>query len=160
MRRRLTWDSRCCGSPVAPPCSSCCGIQISSRLLPGTAQPLVLLDASLSMAGHGGRWREALDSARARGGVIWRFGDQVAAFDSGAPSDGASRLGPAIAAAAARGGPVTVVTDGGVSDIAAVAPDLLRTTAHRRVALSGLSRRLHSDGGRSAPNRSERIRCA
>src|SRR5204863_5419317 len=49
------------------------------------APPLVLLDASLSMAGHGGRWREALDTARALaqgGGVIWRFGSQVRAFDS------------------------------------------------------------------------------
>jgi hypothetical protein len=101
---------------------------VSSRLLPGTAPPLVLLDQSLSMAGHGDRWREALDSARAiaRGGVIWRFGARVTAFDSTPPSDGASRIGPALAAAAARGGPVVVITDGNVSDVAAVAPDLLR----------------------------------
>src|SRR5204863_7811255 len=91
-------------------------------------QPLVLLDASLSMAGRGGRWREALDSARAlaRGGVIWRFGTQVAAFDSAPPADGASRLAPALTAAAARGGPIAVVTDGELKDVAGLAPDLLR----------------------------------
>ena len=94
----------------------------------GGTPPLVLLDASLSMAGRGGRWHEALDSARAlaRGGVIWRFGDRVAAFDSFPPTDGASRLAPGLAAAAARGAPVAVVTDGELEDVAAIAPDLLR----------------------------------
>jgi hypothetical protein len=99
-----------------------------SRSEPAGAAPLVLLDASLSMAGHGGRWREAVDSARAlaRGGVIWRFGAAVAAFDTLPPADGASRLGPALAAAAARGGPVVVVTDGAISDLADLPPDLAR----------------------------------
>jgi len=93
----------------------------------GTA-PLVLLDASLSMAGRGSRWREALDTARkiAGGGTIWRFGDRVTAFDTSPPSDGLSRLAPAIAAAAARGGPIVVVTDGAVSDVADIPPDLRR----------------------------------
>ena len=102
---------------------------IAMRRLPGAAPPLVLLDASLSMTGHGGRWREALDSARALGsggGVIWRFGDAVAAFDSTPPAYGASRLEPALAAAAARGGPVAVVTDGELADVASLAPDLRR----------------------------------
>jgi len=44
----------------------------------GAAPPLVLLDASLSMVGHGGRWREALDTARALAragsGGPWRGG--------------------------------------------------------------------------------------
>ena len=98
--------------------------------LPGrTAQrpPLVLLDASLSFAGTGGRWPEALDSARrlaGTGGVIWRFGAGVAAFDTGSPGDGASRLAPALTAAAARAGPVTVITDGEIDDLAALPPDL------------------------------------
>lgn len=93
----------------------------------GTA-PLVLLDASLSMAGRGSRWREALDTARtiAHGGTVWRFGDRVTAFDTSPPSDGVSRLAPAIAAAAARGGPIVVVTDGAVSDVADIPPDLRR----------------------------------
>ena len=84
------------------------------RLGVGAAPRLVLLDASLSMAGRGGHWAAALDSARAlaRGDVIWRFGARVTAFDSTAPREGASRLAPALAAAAARGGPVAVVTDG------------------------------------------------
>ena len=90
--------------------------------------PLVLLDASLSMAGHGGRWRHALDTARAlaQGGVIWRFGERVAGFDSLPPVDGASRLAPALDAAAARGGPVTVVSDGAIADFADIPPDLVR----------------------------------
>ncbi len=89
---------------------------------------LVLLDASLSMAGHGGRWRDALDTARAlaQGGVIWRFGERVAGFDSLPPTDGASRLAPALDAAAARGGPVTVVSDGAIADFADIPPDLVR----------------------------------
>src|SRR5206468_2919612 len=88
------------------------------------------LDASLSMAGHGGRWREALDTARALaraggGGVIWRFGSQVRAYDSLPPGDGATRLVPALAAAAGREGPVAVVTDGAISDVADLPSDLL-----------------------------------
>src|SRR5256885_2087162 len=80
------------------------------------------------MAGRGGHWAAALDSARAlaRGDVIWRFGARVTAFDSTAPLDGASRLAPALAAAAARGGPVAIVTDGVISDPADVPADLLR----------------------------------
>jgi hypothetical protein len=100
----------------------------SVRVEAGGAPPLVLLDASLSMAGRGGRWRDALDSARAlaRGGVIWRFGARVGSFDTLPPADGASRLAPALEAAAARGGPVTVVSDGAVTDLADVPPDLAR----------------------------------
>ncbi len=92
------------------------------------ARPLVLLDASLSLAGHDGRWGAALDTARAlaRGSVIWRFGARVAAFDTVPPSDGASRLAPALAAAAARGGPVVVVTDGEVPDFSDLPADLSR----------------------------------
>jgi len=94
----------------------------------GGAPPLVLLDASLSLAGHGGRWRDALDTARAlaQGGVIWRFGERVAGFGTFPPTNGASRLAPALDAAAARGGPVTVVTDGAITDLADIPPDLVR----------------------------------
>ncbi|HVH69460.1 MAG TPA: hypothetical protein VM716_16465 [Gemmatimonadales bacterium] len=108
----------------------------AAREAAGNAR-LVLLDASLSMAGHGGRWRQALDTARAlargsgiggrgSGGVIWRFGDRVTAFDTLPPTEGASRLGPALAAAAGRGGDVVVVTDGAVADRSDLPPDLLR----------------------------------
>ena len=78
---------------------------VASRTLPGGDRPLVLLDASLSMIGRGSLWRTALDTARsiARGGTIWRFGDRVTAFDTAPPTDGASRLGPGLEAAAALG---------------------------------------------------------
>src|SRR6267154_6312439 len=65
----------------------------SSRLLPAGDQPIVLLDASLSMTGA--PWRAALDTARAyarRRAVVWRFGTAVTAFDSAPPTAGASRL--------------------------------------------------------------------
>jgi len=99
-----------------------------ARIAAGGAPPLVLLDASLSMAGHGGRWRDALDTGRAlaQGGIIWRFGERVAGFDTLPPTDGASRLAPALDAAAARGGPVTVVSDGAIPDLADIPPDLAR----------------------------------
>jgi hypothetical protein len=95
------------------------------------APPLVLLDASLSMGATGGRWHEALDTARALargGGVVWRFGTDARAYDSLPPRDGASRLAPALAAAAGRGGPVIVVTDGAIADRGDVPVDLLRRT--------------------------------
>ena len=128
MHRRLTWGLALLRATGTAALLLLLWNPISSRLLPGTTPPLVLLDASLSMAGQGGRWREALDSARllARGGTIWRFGAAVAAFDSTSPSDGASVLGPGLAAEAAHGGPVVVVTDGSVSDVGTIAPDLLR----------------------------------
>jgi len=101
----------------------------SSRLLPSGDQPIVLLDASLSMTGA--PWRAALDSARGyarvpRRALVWRFGAGVAPFDSAPPTAGASRLGPALEAAAGRAGEVIVVTDGAVDDVASIPPDLLR----------------------------------
>ncbi len=95
----------------------------------GSGSRLVLLDGSLSMTAHGGRWREALDTARALargGGVIWRFGARVTGFDTAPPSDGATRLAPAFAAAAARGGELVVVSDGAIGDRADLPPDLVR----------------------------------
>ena len=99
----------------------------SSRLLPAGDQPIVLLDASLSMSGV--PWRAALDTARAyarRRAVVWRFGTAVTAFDTSPPTAGASHLGPALEAAAGRAGEVVVVTDGEVDDVAAIPADLLR----------------------------------
>src|SRR3989442_8649107 len=83
------------------------------------------------MIGQGGPWGAALDTARAfarggGGGVIWRFGRAVRSFDTLPPADGATRLDPALAAAAARGGPVIVVTDGAITDLPDVPPDLVR----------------------------------
>jgi hypothetical protein len=103
---------------------------ISSRPKPTSAPPLVLLDASLSMTAPAGPWRAALDSARrlASGGPIWRFGGDagVVAFDTSPPGEGTTRLGPGLAAAAARGGPVVVVTDGVIGDAADLPADLRR----------------------------------
>ena len=99
----------------------------SARLLPAGDQPIVLLDASLSMTGA--PWRAALDSARSfarRRAVVWRFGTGVAAFDTTPPAAGASHLGPALEAAAGRAGEVVILTDGNVDDVAGIPPDLLR----------------------------------
>lgn len=95
------------------------------------AGPTVLLDASLSMTEPGGtaRWSAALDSARrhAGGGRIVLFGERPRALtDSAAPSDARSLLLPALGEAAARGGPIIVVTDGAIDDAGAVPADLLR----------------------------------
>lgn len=99
-----------------------------SRPAGAGAPPLVLLDASLSMTGTNGSWAAALDTARrlSGGGPIWRFGDRLTGFDTTPVTDGASRLAPALAAAAARGGPLVVVTDGAIDDAATLAPDLRR----------------------------------
>jgi hypothetical protein len=89
----------------------------------GRARPLVLLDGSLSMAADGGRWREALDSARGWGDVRL-FGDSHAGGDS-LPVMGRSDLAPALAAAAATDRRVIVVTDGELDDAADLSPELL-----------------------------------
>ena len=99
----------------------------SSRVLPTGDEPIVLVDASLSMTGA--PWRAALDSARARArrrSVVWRFGTDVSMFDTTPPTDGATRLGPALEAAASRAGEVIVLTDGVVDDVAKIPADLLR----------------------------------
>lgn len=97
-----------------------------ARSRPAGTQPIVLLDASLSMTA---RWRAALDTVRALAGgqaLVWRFGNRVTTFDTTAPADGASRLAPALEAAAARGSRVIVVSDGVVDDAAVIPPDLRR----------------------------------
>lgn len=99
----------------------------SSRVLPAGDQPLVLLDASLSMTGS--PWGAALDSARGyarQRAVVWRFGTAVTAYDTAPPTAGASHLAPALEAAAGRAGEVVVVTDGEIDDVASIPADLLR----------------------------------
>src|SRR5207247_8573632 len=56
----------------------------------------------------------------------WRAGEGVAGCAALRPPDRASRLAPALDAAAARGGPVTVVSDGAIPDLADIPPDLAR----------------------------------
>lgn len=80
----------------------------------------VLLDASLSMDAAGGRWAEALDSARSLasdGGSILRFGQGPELFDTLPPRAGSSRLKDALDAAVGGGVPVVIVTDGELEDI-------------------------------------------
>src|SRR3989442_3492717 len=72
----------------------------SSRLLPTGDQPIVLLDASLSMTGA--PWRAALDSARGfarRRAVVWRFRAGVTAVGNAPPPARGSHLRPALGAA-------------------------------------------------------------
>ena len=91
------------------------------------ADPLVLLDASLSMSAAGGRWNEALAMARRTGEL--RF---VGALDGDTiPSGGRSLLAPAIAGAGSAGRPVVVITDGEVEDADAIVPDLRALTTIR-----------------------------
>jgi len=91
------------------------------------AEPLVLLDASLSMGAAGGRWSEALAMARSAGEmrlVGARDGDSI-------PSGGRSLLAPAISGAGSAGRPVIVITDGEVEDADAIAPGLQALTTVR-----------------------------
>ena len=98
-------------------------------------RPLVLLDGSISMAGPGGRWDEARDTAL-RLGDVRIFGDEGTATDT-TPSRGRSLLRPALTAAAASDRPVIVVTDGELEDTGDLPPELLgranvRTVERRR----------------------------
>jgi len=98
---------------------------------PGAAgtRPLVLLDGSLSMAGAGGRWQEARDSAQAWGEVRL-FGDDGPRDDT-LPTLGRSALAPALRAAAASERRVLVLTDGELDDAADLGPDLLHRAGVR-----------------------------
>ncbi|HEX9754933.1 MAG TPA: hypothetical protein VGA42_04465 [Gemmatimonadales bacterium] len=96
-----------------------------------SARPVVLLDGSLSLTAAGGRWAEARRAATALGGGEVRlFGDPDRVLDS-VPVAGVSRLAPSLAAAAASGRPIIVVSDGEISDRADLPPDLLRRVGVR-----------------------------
>ena len=100
-----------------------------SRVVPlPAAAPTVLLDGSLSMMSAGSHWRAALDTARAiagRKGTILQFGAGTAPFDTLARGFGKSEMRGALAAVVEPGSPVTVVTDGEISDAAAIPRSLL-----------------------------------
>ncbi len=98
--------------------------------VPGTLlQPLVLLDASLSMGAAGGRWSEARDSA-ATWGERRYFGDERPGSDSVA-NRGRSLLAPALMAASSSDRPLIVVTDGEIEDQREIPPDLLARSTIR-----------------------------
>lgn len=93
----------------------------------GGGRPTVLLDASLSMGSAGGRWRDAVDTARALAGPdgrLLRFGSRVSSWDTTPPGDGFTYLADALRAASALGGAVYVVTDGEIADWQAISPAL------------------------------------
>jgi len=98
-------------------------VNLTCALPASSLKPMVLFDGSLSMGGAGGRWREALDTAKTLGDVRW-FGDEAGAPDT-MPSAGRSLLGPALVAAAASGRPIIVVSDGELEDVSDVPPELL-----------------------------------
>ncbi len=98
-------------------------INVSCPRSPEAGRPLVLLDASLSMAAAGARWDSALATARRTGDVRY-FGDERESGDS-VPTRGRSLLRPALSAAAASDRPIVVLTDGELDDVPDLPPDLL-----------------------------------
>ncbi|HYF39987.1 MAG TPA: hypothetical protein VD930_09880, partial [Gemmatimonadales bacterium] len=104
-------------------------VNLSCRVRGAAPQPIVLLDASLSLGAAGGRWLEARDSAR-RWGEVRSFGDERLGNDT-VPTRGRSLLAPALIGAAATGRPVIVVTDGEVEDTREIPPDILARSGVR-----------------------------
>jgi hypothetical protein len=104
-------------------------VNLSCEVRGTPARPLVLLDASLSMAAAGGHWNEARDSA-ARWGEVRSFGDERAGSDS-IPGRGRSLLAPALLAAAASDRPILIVSDGEVEDVREIPPDILARSGVR-----------------------------
>lgn len=99
-------------------------LDLSCARPPEAGRPLVLLDASLSMAGAGGRWAEARAAANGAGEV--RLVGTLGA-DS-LPTGGRSILAGAVAAGAASGRPVWLVTDGELEDGSEIPADILAQT--------------------------------
>jgi hypothetical protein len=104
-------------------------INVSCPVPATPLEPLVLLDASLSMKASGGRWNEARDSA-SRWGELRYFGDERSGSDSGA-TRGRSMLAPALLAASASDRPLMVVSDGEIEDKREIPPDLLARSTLR-----------------------------
>ena len=104
-------------------------INLSCHVRMAPARPLVLLDASLSLAATGGQWPEARDSAL-RWGEVRSFGDERLGQDT-IPSRGRSLLAPALIGAAASGRPVIVVSDGEIEDAHEIPPDILTRSGVR-----------------------------
>lgn len=90
------------------------------------APPLVALDVSASWLRDGdtARFRDALSRARGEAsGEVLLFGDSLRVLaDDVRPSDGASRVRPAVERAMAEGRPLRVYTDGELDDPEALTP--------------------------------------
>ncbi len=82
------------------------------------ATPLVALDVSASWRQVGaGRFAEAAARAQGATGDLLLFGDSLRSGTApSVPTDGASRVAPAVDRAAALGRPLTVLTDGQLDD--------------------------------------------
>jgi hypothetical protein len=97
----------------------------------GESGAVVLLDGSASMTDPGSdeRWRAGVDSAHAAAGSAGRillFGGEPRVFaPSMQPDAPESRLAPSLREAAARGGPLVIVTDGLIDDPEALPSDVL-----------------------------------
>ncbi len=104
-------------------------VNLSCSVRGAPPRPLVLLDASLSLAAVGGKWAEARDSAR-HWGEIRTFGDERLGSDT-IPTRGRSLLAPALIGAAASGRSGIVVTDGEIEDTREIPPDILSRSGVR-----------------------------
>ena len=104
-------------------------VNVSCPVAGAPLEPLVLLDASLSMEAAGARWNEARDSA-SRWGEVRYFGDERSGSDSGA-TRGRSLLAPALVAASASERPLIVVSDGEIEDQREIPSDLLARSTVR-----------------------------
>lgn len=89
---------------------------------PRPIQPLVFVDASLSMEREGAKlFQAARDSARAAGAdTIFFFGDSLRPAGDGSASDAATRLRPIAERTLATGRAAVVVTDGELQDSSAL----------------------------------------
>ena len=90
---------------------------------PQAVQPMVFVDASLSMAREGGALiRQALDSARAAGAdSVMLFGDSVrSSRGDDQARDAATRIRPVVERTMATGRPAIVITDGELQDSSAL----------------------------------------
>lgn len=98
-------------------------LDLSCQVRRPALPPLVLLDASLSLAAPGAQWSAARDSAL-RWGEVRTFGDERLTMDT-APNRGRSLLAPALLAASASGRTIVLVTDGEIEDRPDIPADIL-----------------------------------
>ncbi len=113
-------------------------LNVSCPRPPVARRPIVLLDGSLSMTAAGRDWAVVRHMADSLGEVRY-FGDARGSADT-LPDRGRSRLGPALAAAAASDRPVIVLTDGELDDVTEIPADLLA-----RATIEVLPRRVTRD---------------
>lgn len=99
-------------------------VNVSCPRPPVPQEPLVLLDASLSMGVAGSDWDATRATAESLGEVRF-IGDERPGTDS-TPDRGRSRLAPAVMSALALDRPIVVVTDGEVEDAGEIPADARR----------------------------------